>query len=272
MQLAYKKFGQGDAIIIIHGLYGSSDNWIQFARQLGETHKVYLPDLRNHGDSAHDPVMNLEEMASDLETFIYDHQLSKPIVAGHSLGGRTAMTLARKKPDLFRLLIVLDVAPKGYDIHGDQIDAQQHKKIIRALQDLNHQTIYQRSQAEDVIFQYLTSKKISQFLLKNLKRNKDGNYSWKINIDAIERNLDQLFIDVPEKQQSPDSINNLPALFVKGDNSNYLKETDLPSIQTLFPTARMEIIKNAGHWLHAEQPGQLLEIIKKFISSNTDHS
>ncbi len=254
MELHYRSMGEGQPLIILHGVFGTSDNWQTFAKQLADQYEVYLPDQRNHGLSPHSDEFDYHVMADDLQEFIETHQLTRPVILGHSMGGKVAMFFATKYPERFDKLIVVDIAPRAYPVH--------HQKILEALGAVKIDEISNRKEAEDQMKPIIADAGIRQFLLKNLKREDHGRFSWKLNLPVISRNIER----VGEAVDSGQTVDK-PVLFVGGEKSDYIREEDQALIQQIFPRARIVTIPGAGHWVHAEQPKLLLEEVTGFLEA-----
>ena len=268
MKLFYRKFGEGVPVIILHGLYGSSDNWITIGRSLSEQFEVWLVDQRNHGKSSHSEEHNYQAMQNDLVQFMDEHQIQKAILIGHSMGGKTAMQFAVESPERISHLIVLDIAPKSYlfslDIESDTLN---HKKIMESMLAVDFNGVKHRNQLDDLLAKKIRSHRIRQFILKNVKRGDNKSFEWRLNIEALYNNLNQILDGFSVTGQSlGEEITGFPILFVKGGNSEYISEEDKERIQDIFPYTEFKTIEHAGHWLHAEQPEELLRIIKGFIN------
>ncbi len=253
MKLNYKEIGEGNPLLILHGLFGSSDNWISIGRNLAEHRKVYLIDQRNHGDSPHSDVFTYEAMASDLIEFIEDHSIGKFYLIGHSLGGKTAMFFATKFPALVDKLIVVDIAPKQYPVH--------HDTIIEGLKSIDLNALKSRGDADKSLASYVPILGIRQFLLKNLKRTPAG-FDWKINLDIIEKEIAEVGKSLP-----PNAVFNKPTLFIRGGMSNYILEDDMKLIYSHFPNSKLATIKGASHWVHTEKPKEFLEELNLFLGN-----
>ena len=251
MNLFYREVGEGSPIVILHGLFGSSDNWLSIAKVLGEEHKVYTIDQRNHGQSPHDDQFDYQVMAEDIKDFLLQHDINNPIIIGHSMGGKVAMQFAVDNPEMLERLVVVDIAPKSYSVH--------HDEILEGLCSLRLSEIRSRGEADQKLAAYVSEIGIRQFLLKNLARTSDG-FAWKINLPVIKDNIETIGEGLPEG-----TLFDKPTLFVNGRNSNYIKEDDAALIFKHFPNATLQTIENAGHWVHAEQPKEFLEIVKAFV-------
>ncbi len=256
MQLNYKTFGQGEPLIILHGLFGTLDNWQTLAKRWAEKYTVFLVDQRNHGRSPHVDEHNYLAMAEDLSTFMEDNWIHQAHILGHSMGGKTAMQFAVLYPEMVDKLVVIDIAPKVYP--GG------HEQIIEALNDLDVAHLEDRKVADAQLKTKIPLFGVRQFLLKNLTREKTGGYRWKMNLSALTKNYQAILQNI-----EPSELFEGAALFIKGETSPYIKEEDLPIIQAYFPNAQLKTIKKAGHWVHAEQPDSLFEIVSHFLIDNT---
>lgn len=251
MKLNYKKSGSGPPLIILHGLFGSLDNWFSIAKELVEHYTLYLVDQRNHGDSPHAEEWNYAVMVEDLLELFDAEELDKVLLMGHSLGGKTVMNFAVKYPERVEKLIVADIAPRYYPVH--------HQSILEGLNSLNLKEIKSRKEADDNLAKYIPELGVRQFLLKSLNRDSDG-FSWKINLPVITKKIENVGEALAEG-----STFDGPTLFLAGANSNYIQQKDLPDLKTHFPNHELEFIANAGHWLHAEQPHAVVEEMRRFL-------
>jgi pimeloyl-ACP methyl ester carboxylesterase len=265
MKLAFKKYGEGDPLVILHGLYGSSDNWVSIGRKLAEHYTVYLVDQRNHGKSPHVKEHSFDAMADDLLSFMKNEGLTKVYLAGHSMGGKTAMLFAAKYPNHVKKLLVLDISPKSHNASGhNNTIFQQHHNILTALNNLNLNDFSARKEIDSEISKNIASKGIRQFILKNLKRDQQDHFSWKINVHVLYDQLNEILSDI-DLEPYRDNLATIPALFVNGGNSGYLTEADKPYLQYLFTDILFKTVDGAGHWVHAEAPDSILKIMKEFI-------
>ena len=261
MMLNYKKIGNGCPLIVLHGLYGSGDNWYSFARALSPYFTVYLVDQRNHGQSPHSTELNYEVLTTDLEEFLQQHQLEKVCIMGHSMGGKVAMNFTLRNPKKVYKLVVIDIALRSYTANiaaSPQLSI--HKKIISALDSLDLDFADTREELDKQLARYLPQKPIRQFLLKNIKRSKAGDFSWSLNIEALKNNL-SLLLDAID---SSGKTFNGPVLVISGENSGYITEADHNDFRKAFPN--VEIVRfPTGHWVHSEQPGMLREKLLEFL-------
>lgn len=266
MQLFFRKSGTGPSLIILHGLYGSSDNWYSIARELSDTFTVYLVDQRNHGNSPHDPEHNYAILAADLNEFMQQHHIEKALIMGHSMGGKTALFFGLKYPEKVIKMIVVDISPLGYGKNSESLAGSEHMKIIRTLLTIDMDRLTRREDAGKILMKTIPSAMVRQFLLKSLKRTKDGKFHWALNIHALHDNMPAIFDGVIEEEVTdPRGIPQFPLLFIKGERSDYMGTRDIATIRHYFPWAGITVVAGAGHWLHAEQPGAFLNAVRDFI-------
>ncbi len=252
MKLHFKKFGSGPPLIILHGVFGSSDNWKTLANHLMSTFEVYLVDQRNHGLSPHSDDFNYQVMTDDLKELLDDEQIEKYSLLGHSMGGKTAMNFAIQYPEKIIKLIIVDIAPKRYP--------PRHQNILKGVHSLTLHEINTRKEADDLLSVTINNAGIRQFILKNLSRNPEGLFYWKINWKAIEDNIQAIGAPLLSHAVFSGKV-----MFIRGAQSDYILNEDEPLLKKHFPNAVLITIKKAGHWVHAEQPAQLLALIKQFI-------
>lgn len=267
MKLNYRKLGSGHPLIILHGLYGSGDNWLTIGKSLSGICEVYLVDQRNHGDSPHGENHNYDVMTSDLREFLDDHNISSAIIMGHSMGGKVAMKFAMEFPGLVSKLIIVDVSPASYLDGETRAHLKLHTKIINAMTGLDTGFIKGLSDADKILSRDLPDERLRKFLMKNLGKNDNGNYYWKINLPVLKKNLENISDGLDETQMRESEIRNFPVLFIAGEDSDYVREDDKTLIKDIFPLANIVSLKNAGHWLHAEHPEMFTKIVRRFIIS-----
>lgn len=251
MKLNFKKSGSGPPLVILHGLFGSLDNWFSIAKELVEHYTLYLVDQRNHGDSPHAEEWNYAVMVEDLKELLDDEGLEKIYLMGHSMGGKTVMNFAVKYPKRVEKLIVADIAPRCYPVH--------HESILAGLNSLNLKEIKSRKEADDQLAEYIPELGVRQFLLKSLTRDSEG-FAWKINLPVISKNIEKVGEALPEGEKYGG-----PTLFLAGANSNYIQQKDMADMERFFPNYELEFIADAGHWLHAEQPHAVVEEMRRFL-------
>ena len=252
MKLHYRTLGEGPPLIILHGIFGTSDNWQTFGKQLASDYQVFLIAQRNHGLSPHSDTFDYPSMAEDLQQFIQQHQLGTPIILGHSMGGKVAMFYAIKYPDKFSKLVVVDIAPRSYPVH--------HQHILDAMGSVDLSSVASRGDVEDQLKSHLSDWGVRQFIMKNLKREENNTFSWKLNLPAIQENIENVGVAVEASEPV-----HKPTLFVRGEKSDYIPSEDESLIHEIFPEARIVTIEKAGHWVHAEQPQTLYEALIQFL-------
>jgi len=252
MKLYFQEVGEGQPLIILHGLFGSGDNWLTHARQLASHFRVIVVDQRNHGRSAHHEEMSYAVMAEDLLELIAALDLRDVIVLGHSMGGKTAMHFAQQHPFLVDRLVVVDMGVREYPPHHDQ--------IFEGLFAVRVNEISSRKEAETRLTPYTDDPATLQFLLKNLYWVETGRLAWRFNLNTLYHSVSSILERVPEETVCP-----VPALFMKGERSEYIRVEDREEIIRLFPAAVFQEVKGAGHWPHAEAPAEFVRILEEFL-------
>lgn len=252
MKLFYRTIGEGKPLFILHGLFGSSDNWLTLGRQLAEKYNVILVDMRNHGQSPQSEIWNYESMADDIFELAQNTGFSNIKLIGHSMGGKVGMTIAEKYPDLLTKLIVADIAPRHYPIR--------HRQIIDGLMSINLNSISNRREADIQLSNYVYEPAIRNFLLKNLDKNSTQGFSWKLNLEVINNHLENV-----GEATIPNKKIDIPSLFIRGINSDYVSDDDIMEIRKYYSNSTVESIGNAGHWLHAEQPVAFMNTVLQFL-------
>jgi len=260
MNLFYRKYGKegNQPLIILHGLFGISDNWVTYGRRIAaEGFEVYIPDQRNHGHTPHSDVFNYIALTDDLFDFIDEHEIDNPIIMGHSMGGKVAMRFALENPQFVKRLVVVDITLKAY---GPRVS---HKKIIEAMQQVDLSGAKNRRDVETMLEKFIKEPRIRLFVLKNLYRTENNQFDWRINFEGIANNLDQMFdaIDTLTKFEKP-------TLFIKGGASDYITLKDFPQIRYNFPNAEIVTIAGASHWVHVEAPEKFYQITSGFLTGN----
>jgi pimeloyl-ACP methyl ester carboxylesterase len=253
--LHYNISGRGDAVIILHGLFGSSRNWQSAARILAEDFQVITPDLRNHGQSFHTASMTYQEMAEDIVRLLDDLSLAKTVLIGHSMGGKVAMVNALLHTHRIEKLAVLDIAPVSYE--------HRYGKLFQAMYNLPLDRIRNRSEAEEILDRQINDIFLTRFLLQNLVRSDNG-FEWRINLPAIQENIEKIST-FPEPGNA--GVFDNPVLFLGGENSHFIQPVHRETIRRFFPQAEIEYIENAGHMLHIEQPDKTVSKLRKFLES-----
>jgi esterase len=251
MKLFFREAGQGEPLIILHGLFGSSDNWFTLSKVFAQHFRVFTVDQRNHGQSPHTPNHDYKLLTEDLEEFIAEHKLEKPIILGHSMGGKTAMNFAIKNPGMTGKLIVVDIIPKSYPLH--------HDHILTGMKSINLATLTSRAEAESILQPQIPESDVRQFLLKNLSRDEQKNFEWKINLPVLDDNIAKM----GEPIQYPGQYAG-PTLFIKGGKSNYYKPGDEDTVKNLFPNAEW-VTLDTGHWVQAEKPQEFADVVLNWL-------
>ncbi len=259
MNLFYRELGDPAAppIIILHGLFGSSDNWLTISKIIAvEGYRVILPDQRNHGQSPRNEAFTYAGMAADLHDLITTLGLENPVLVGHSMGGKTVMQYAISYPNKFRKLVVVDIAPRFYPVH--------HTGVLRGLAAIDLAKITTRNEAEAVLSVYEPLASVRQFLLKNLYRPAPGPgtlpFAWRLNLPVISREID----GIGAALASPRPVL-APTLFIRGEQSEYIRDEDWAGIEQLFPHAELATISGAGHWVQAEKPTEFVAVLLRFL-------
>jgi pimeloyl-ACP methyl ester carboxylesterase len=255
MKLAYRKFGEGQPLIILHGLFGQSDNWNTLAKRFGENgFKVYTLDQRNHGLSQHSDAWDYQLMAEDLKEFIEEHQLQNVILLGHSMGGKTVLFFEQMFPQLANKLIIVDISPRAYEPH--------HDSVLKALNAVDFTDINTRKEAEAILGEYISDFGTKQFLLKNIfwKEDETKQMAWRFNLKTITTEYNNIGVSVPF------FISDTKTMFIRGEKSDYIKNDDEEDIASRFSNYQLKTIVNSGHWVHAEQPEAFFNCVMDFIS------
>jgi pimeloyl-ACP methyl ester carboxylesterase len=269
-RLAVRTLGEaGPRVVFVHGLFGQGKNWTTIAKGLADSHRVTLIDLPNHGHSPWtdrvDYLDMVEMVATELE------HLDEPVtLVGHSMGGKVAMQLALRRPELLRALVVVDIAPVTYPLAGGRTDdpdeeASPFAAFIAAMRALDLDRLRTRDDADAALRAAVPSRMVRSFLLQSLVREglgTDGGWRWRLNLELLERDLGELRgFPAPPAGATFDG----PVLWIAGANSSYVLDEDRPYMDALFPATRLIRIKNAGHWVHSEQPGIFLEALRRFL-------
>ncbi len=253
--MLYSKIeGSGKPLLILHGFLGMSDNWktlgVQFA---SEGFEVHILDLRNHGRSFQSEEFSYELMVQDIVQYCEEHHLEKINVIGHSMGGKTAMLLATRYPNLVEKLIVADIGPKYYAPH--------HQDILAGLNAVDFSQKPSRNEVEATLSHYIPDFGTRQFLLKNLYWQEPGQLAFRFNLAVFNEKITEIGVSLPAELRFEK-----PTLFIRGGNSNYILDEDIAAIKEQFPNASVETIPNAGHWLHAENPALFYQLSLSYLN------
>lgn len=257
MKLYARQQGQGDDVITLHGLFGSHENLGVINRRLASVLRVHGLDLRNHGRSPHDGLMNYQLMAEDVLTYMDEHGIGSAHLVGHSMGGKVAMTLALMAPHRVNRLAVIDIAPVTYY-------ERRHDAILQGLSAMNLDTLTGRRAADQFLQAFEPDQTIRQFLLKNLYRIEHGGFGWRLNLTAIINNYQAIL-----SGQQADRPFTGATLFIKGGASDYILPEHRESVLALFPSATVRVIPEAGHWVHAQKPDLVAGTLLRFLGNRT---
>lgn len=245
--------GQGKPLLIIHGFLGMSDNWKSFGSlYAAEGFQTHMLDLRNHGKSFHSDDFSYDVMCQDILEYCQEHNLEKIYIIGHSMGGKVAMLFATKHPEVVEKLIVADIGPKYYAPH--------HQDILAGLNAVDFSVKPSRANVEETLYPYVPDFGTRQFLMKNLYWVEPGQLGFRFNLKIFNSKIDVIGTTLPEE-----NIFEKPTLFIRGGNSNYILDDDLPEIKKHFPNFELVTIPNVGHWLHAENPKLFFEKTARFL-------
>ena len=270
-RLALRHLGDaGPHVVFVHGLFGQGKNWTTIAKGLAGTHRVTLLDLPNHGHSPWTDRVDYLDMAELVATEL--ERLDEPVtLIGHSMGGKVAMQLALRRPELLRALVVVDIAPVEYPLQGGRTDDEDEElspfaAFIEAMRAMDLDALKTREDADAALQAAVPSRMVRSFLLQSLVREGlgTGGWRWRLNLELLERDLGALrgFPDPP-----PGASFDGPVLWIAGAHSTYVLPEDRPHMDALFPATRLLRIKNAGHWVHSEQPEIFLESIRRFLAA-----
>ena len=250
MKLYHRELGEGKPLMILHGLFGYSDNWQTHAKKLAEYYRVILVDLRNHGRSDWSDDFSYEIMADDVVELCDDLGLETLILVGHSMGGKVAMHVAQKREEMLEKLIIVDMGIKEYPMH--------HDHIIEGIKAVKIDEIDARSEAEDQLKEHIDSNGVRQFLLKNMYWKDKGQLAWRMNLPVLEREMPNILSGFEAEEIFT------PTLFIRGAMSNYILDEDISSLEHQFPDMELVTVQDAGHWVHAEAPNEFQEALLGF--------
>jgi esterase len=250
MKLSYRQLGQGKPLVILHGLFGSADNWQTHAKKLAEYFEVTLVDLRNHGHSPWSAEFSYALMVQDLHALVLDLQIQQPILLGHSMGGKLAMHYDQTYPNSIDKLLVVDMGVKAYPPH--------HAHILSAIHAIELTKISARAEVETILKTFVDSEGVRQFLLKNLYWEEKGKLAWRVNFPVLEASMPEILSALPERESFTNT------LFIRGLLSNYIIDDDIETLESYFPDMQLVSIANAGHWVHAEAPDAFLDAVLSF--------
>jgi len=261
MQLYHRKIGEGTPIIIVHGLYGMSENWLSIAKKLASDFTVYMVDVRNHGQSPHCSVHNYKAIADDLFEFIEKNNIQTPHFIGHSMGGKAVIQFASQFPEKINKLVVVDISPlkiKTSNISGDL----NHRTILKKMCEINFSNILTRNDFDEYFKNDFNDLRTIGFMMKNLKKSDINPFTWKLNVDALYENIDNISAGVPLSFNNKIETN---TLFLKAENSNYIGIDEMKEIDRIFVNYQIKTINGAGHWIHVDKPEECAKLIQNFL-------
>ncbi|MFD2564127.1 alpha/beta fold hydrolase [Aquimarina rubra] len=255
MKLHANVFGEGAPFLILHGFLGMGDNWKTLAKKISENgYQVHLIDQRNHGRSPHSNEFNYSLLAADLFEYCKNNRLTDIKLLGHSMGGKTAMFFAVNHPEIMDKLIIADIGPKHYPLH--------HQDILDGLSSLDFEVLKSRGDVDNALSVYVKDTGVRMFLMKNLFWKEKGELGLRMNLNSLMQNSSEIGLELSE-----DFVYQGDTLFLKGEKSNYILTEDEERIRRQFPKSKINEIANAGHWLHAENPGDFLASVLGFVKN-----
>src|SRR5690242_798413 len=252
MRLHHEVQGDGRPLVILHGFLGSSENWRAMRKLFATTYKVFSVDQRNHGSSPHSSTMNYEVMTEDLREFLAEQGLSEVFLLGHSMGGKVAMQFASESPEAIEKLVILDIGPKAYP--------PAHRPLLQAMQNLELNGLKTYGEAEAGLGGTISDAPLRKFVVKNLMRDRNGEFQWRIGLDSLAANYDQL-IEAPAILNSFDK----PTCFIRGGLSRFIEDQDFAAIRKYFPRAEFHTVPTAGHWVHIDAPEEFYRIVDEYL-------
>ena len=252
--LHHKILGEsGDYLVIVHGLFGSLDNWQTLGKQFSNDFRVVLVDQRNHGKSPHFAVHNYEAMAADLDYLLDELNISQCHLLGHSMGGKTVMQYAVNHPERVLKLIVGDIGPRYYAPH--------HQLILKTLHSIDFKLVKSRGEIEEKMYALVQNPGIVQFLMKGIGRDDQNNFCWKFNLPVLSAQIENIGEELKYNKPYPNEV-----LFIAGEKSDYILPEDEVFIAKVFPNYQLQKVSNAGHWLHAENPVEFYNKVIAFLN------
>ncbi|KAL0075794.1 Alpha/Beta hydrolase protein [Phycomyces blakesleeanus] len=262
VRLSFDKYSSSSdksPLLICHGLFGSKQNWKSLAKAMATRldRDIYAIDLRNHGDSPHIKTHTYDAMANDLITFIAENNIHKPVLLGHSMGGKAVMTTAFKAPETVSKLIVVDMPPVSLKVSSN------FATYVEAMKEIEAAKVRKQSEADALLARHEPNVGVRMFLLTNLRRQEDGTMKFRVPLSILGQALSGV-----GGFETVDRVYNNKTLFIAGGKSPYyppfLEHAD--QIKQMFPNSRLEVVENANHWVHAEQPEQVLKLVSGFLN------
>ena len=254
MRLFFHQLGEGEPLILLHGLFGMSDNLMPIARDLADHFRVYVPDLPNHGRSPHVEKIDFDTMAAAVRVMMDEQGIRQSHILGHSLGGKVAMAFAKSYPARVKSVVVADIAPVSYPPY--------HEPVFKGLYAVSMAGVATRREADAKLAEHVDDESVRRFLLKSLLQSEQGQWGWRFNLDALAQNYHRLRESITLEPPFTG-----PSLFIKGQNSNYITRDHEAAIRQSFPEFQFKMIQNAGHWLHAEKPAAFTKLVRNFLEA-----
>ncbi len=241
-------------LIIIHGLFGMSDNWLKIGKELSVDRKIIIPDLRNHGRSPHSSEFSIPILSKDLIELIENENCVNPILLGHSLGGRIVADIAFNYSKIISKVIIADMNLGEIKLRAE------HESLFFLMKNAPLSNMKSIGEIDKFLSIYVKSERIKMFILKNIHKNTEGIFDWKLNFPVLMGKFNQMMpkIDGEEKFTKP-------SLIIRGEKSDYVSDIAFKHIQEHFTDIRLKTISNASHWLHVDNPSQFINILKTFI-------
>lgn len=252
MQLNYLSYGSGDPLIILHGLFGSLDNWHTLSKQFAERYHVFSLDQRNHGRSPHSDEFNYSILVEDLRDFMEQQNIKTANILGHSMGGKAAMQFALSYPDRVSKLIIADIAPKSYP--------PALQELFETLLSIDLGEFSERKDIDKALADKVKDFSVRQFILKNIYLNDEEKFCWKMNLPILHRN----YLEMSGSINLSNSFSKA-TLFIRGEKSSYIEDSDRELIKSYFPSAQIVTMAKVGHWVHAENPKEFFQIVMEFL-------
>lgn len=249
VELFHREAGEGAPIVVLHGLFGSADNWGTIGKALSTDHRVVLVDSRDHGRSPHTDEVSYPLMAEDVHALFTKLAIKDAVLVGHSMGGKVAMTFAQRWPGLLKHLVLIDIGPREYPIDNQA-------SIIAALTSSDLVNKRTRAEVEAHLGKHIPEPGVIAFLMKSLYWEAPERLAWRFNVEVLARDIHRILGPI-----EPVTVQ-VPTLFIRGGRSDYIQRADIPAIKEQFPRARIDTIEHAGHWVQAQAPDEVLAAIR----------
>jgi esterase len=255
MSLFYRKYGNGEPIVFLHGLLGMSDHWVSIAKAFEKDYTVYIPDLRNHGRSFHSETFNYSVMCDDLKEMFDENNIAEAFIVGHSMGGKLAMLFTDTYPEAVKKFVIADMGIKEYS-------SKPFEEFLKKINCIEIKHLKNRQQAENILSEMKFEKGFVQLIIKNISFDSNGTAFWKFDLNSIRLNLKEIHKKIEFR-----NIISQSALFIYGGQSNFIRSADIPEIKKHFSNVNFFKMGNASHWLHADDPETIIREIKTFLKS-----